>query len=128
MQADENLRGAKGVYGGIIQFFDENSPHIPVAYYYSGRMCHLLRDYACAAANFGAVVEEAAGGNESLPVQVMKGVNDPLTDIVYIDAGFWHSTAIDEFGQIWVWGRNEKGQLGLGYVSFEPQVYAIEMP
>jgi len=28
-----------------------------VAYYFSGRMCQLLRDYACAAANFGAVAE-----------------------------------------------------------------------
>ena len=28
-----------------------------MAYYYSGRMCHLLRDYACAAANFQTVAE-----------------------------------------------------------------------
>ncbi len=56
-RADENFRGAKRVYERIIQFFDENSPHIPVAYYFSGRMCHLLRYYACAAANFQTAVE-----------------------------------------------------------------------
>ncbi len=56
-RADENFRGAKRVYGRIIQFFDEDSPDMPVAYYFSGRMCHLLRDYACAAANFQTAVE-----------------------------------------------------------------------
>lgn len=34
MQADENLRGAKGVYGRIIQFFDENSPDVPAMLYH----------------------------------------------------------------------------------------------
>jgi len=56
-RADENFRGAKRIYGRIIESFDENSPDMPVAYYYSGRMCQLLRDYACAAANFEVVVE-----------------------------------------------------------------------
>jgi len=36
-----------------------------------------------------------------------------LTDIVYINAGFDYSLAIDVNGDIWVWGRNQTGQLGL---------------
>ena len=56
-RADENFRGAERVYGRIIDVFDAISPDVPVAYYYSGRMCHLLRDYACAAANFQVVVD-----------------------------------------------------------------------
>jgi alpha-tubulin suppressor-like RCC1 family protein len=50
-----------------------------------------------------------------------------LTDIVYIDAGYNHSTAVDKYGRFWVWGANGSGQLGLGY--FSPyKKYATEMP
>ncbi len=53
-------------------------------------------------------------------------VGTDLTDIVYIDAGFEHSTAIDKDGNIWVWGRNQKGQLGLGHTN-SPRNYAEKM-
>jgi alpha-tubulin suppressor-like RCC1 family protein len=46
--------------------------------------------------------------------RVKKDADNDLDNIVYIDAGFLHSMAIDKYGNFWVWGRNQKGQLGLG--------------
>ena len=54
-----------------------------------------------------------------------------LTDIVYIDAGFNHSMAIDKsgsFGTFWVWGDNSFGKLGLGEGTPGDQYYAVQMP
>ena len=65
----------------------------------------------------------------NVPVQVKKSSEEPLTDIVTIDAGYEHSMAIDREDNIWVWGRNDDGQLGLGSDYFpESQKYAIQMP
>jgi alpha-tubulin suppressor-like RCC1 family protein len=66
---------------------------------------------------------------QSQPVQVMRNQSTPLTNIVYIDAGFEHSLAIDKDGQIWVWGRNEHSELGLGGNYYhQNQKYAIQVP
>jgi len=52
-----------------------------------------------------------------------------LDNIVYIDAGFEHSTAIDKYGNFWVWGSNEFGQLGLGEQYYpDDQPYAMKVP
>ncbi len=43
--------------------------------------------------------------------------NDFLGDdipIIAISAGYWHSLAMDEMGNIYSWGYNEEGQLGIG--------------
>ena len=48
----------------------------------------------------------------SLPVQVQAGEQNPshpeyaLSDIIYIDAGWYYSTAIELNGRVWVWGEN----------------------
>jgi alpha-tubulin suppressor-like RCC1 family protein len=61
-----------------------------------------------------------------MPVLVKKGETTYLTDIVYIDAGFEHSLAIDKNGNIWVWGRNQYGELGQGD-TWTVQSYAIPL-
>ena len=66
--------------------------------------------------------------DEDEPVQVKKNSSTDLTDIVYIDAGFEHSMAIDSNGNVWVWGRNQKGQLGLGENDTDDRYYAEQMP
>jgi alpha-tubulin suppressor-like RCC1 family protein len=40
-----------------------------------------------------------------------------------ISAGGWHTMALEPGGQLWAWGHNEQGQLGLGHRDFvaEPQ-------
>jgi alpha-tubulin suppressor-like RCC1 family protein len=66
--------------------------------------------------------------NRSTPVLVKKDVagHPSLTNIVYIDAGFEHSMAIDDQGTIWVWGHNTSGELGQG-VTYFSQEYAKPM-
>ncbi|MFZ0035491.1 MAG: LamG-like jellyroll fold domain-containing protein [Sedimentisphaerales bacterium] len=54
--------------------------------------------------------------NRYTPVQVKKinAQSGFLTDIFYIDAGLYHSLAIDKNGNFWAWGSNANSQLGLG--------------
>jgi len=40
-----------------------------------------------------------------LPVKVKKDASNFLDNIVYIDAGFYHSMAIDKYGNFWAWGQ-----------------------
>jgi alpha-tubulin suppressor-like RCC1 family protein len=75
---------------------------------------------------YGQLGNGPATDKQPTPVGVHTDANTALSDIVYIDAGFNHSMAIDKYGTTWVWGRNEHGQLGLGpYVG--DQVYAVKM-
>jgi len=62
------------------------------------------------------------------PVRVKKSANEPLTNIILIDAGFEHSLAVDVEDNVWVWGENSSGQLGLGYNWPDREPYAKEMP
>jgi len=54
------------------------------------------------------------------PVLVKAGMqnpddpNAPLSDIVFISAGYWHNLAIDSSGAVWVWGEGINGKLGCG--------------
>jgi len=46
------------------------------------------------------------------PVQVK-----PMQKFIAISAGYDHSLAIDESGNLWSWGGNSKGQAGIGKLS-----------
>jgi len=49
------------------------------------------------------------------PVQVIReDTGQPLTNVVIVGAGAWHSFAVDTAGRVWSWGRNDRGQLGDG--------------
>ena len=50
------------------------------------------------------------------PVRVInpQDPNLPLSGIVAISAGHWHSLAIDSNGVVWAWGKGSAGRLGLG--------------
>ena len=43
-----------------------------------------------------------------LEVEALGGIN-----IIQISAGGWHSCALSDCGDVYVWGWNESGQLGL---------------
>ena len=45
-----------------------------------------------------------------------------VSGVVKLAAGAAHSLALTEDGQVWVWGSNTEGQLGLGEDS-EEMVY-----
>jgi alpha-tubulin suppressor-like RCC1 family protein/uncharacterized protein YkwD/thiol-disulfide isomerase/thioredoxin/plastocyanin/uncharacterized membrane protein YphA (DoxX/SURF4 family) len=49
------------------------------------------------------------------PVQVLgAGGTGTLTDVVAIDAGYYHSLALKSDGSVWGWGYNYEGELGDG--------------
>jgi alpha-tubulin suppressor-like RCC1 family protein len=49
-----------------------------------------------------------------VPVQVELGPGMPLIRVKAIAAGTYHSLAITDDGQLWAWGYNASGQLGIG--------------
>jgi len=59
----------------------------------------------------------------SVPVRVIAAMqnpeepNSPLSRIVAISAGHWHSLAIDSNGVVWVWGKTKDGRLGLANMA-----------
>ena len=65
---------------------------------------------------------------ETLAVQVQTSSSTYLTNIVAVAAGTTHSMALDGNGNVWTWGGNASGQLGLGNTTQETyaqQVTAI---
>lgn len=44
--------------------------------------------------------------------------------IIDIAAGGWHSCALSEFGDLYVWGWNKKGQLGIS-TKIKQTIYAL---
>jgi len=57
----------------------------------------------------------ALGDKETKPVKV-KGLSGEgyLSDITTLSAGEWHSIALDGSGNVYAWGNNSYGQLGIG--------------
>jgi len=49
-----------------------------------------------------------------IPVQVKDNSGSPLTDIIAIAGGGWHSLALRNDSTVWAWGSNSYGQLGNG--------------
>jgi hypothetical protein len=63
---------------------------------------------------------------EESPVKVKKTDGTDLSDIIYIDAGYEFSCAIDRYGNFWTWGNNGEGQLGIGTWG-DLKTYATKM-
>ena len=52
------------------------------------------------------------GGNKTTPTKIKEG-----TIFTSVAAGFFHSLAIDNSGQLWAWGSNSSGQVGDGTIE-----------
>ena len=63
--------------------------------------------------------------NASTPVQVMTSASTYLTGVVAIAADNDESFAVDSSGNVWAWGLNTNGQLGIGTTSNTP--YATQV-
>nr|GEV34951.1 ultraviolet-B receptor UVR8 isoform X1 [Tanacetum cinerariifolium] len=93
----------------------------------SGLWDGCLKDVACGGAHTLFLTDNgsvyAAGLNDHGQLGVSDGIEytiDPLEvsglpkDIVKISAGYYHSSAITESGELYMWGKSSSGQLGLG--------------
>jgi alpha-tubulin suppressor-like RCC1 family protein len=68
--------------------------------------------FACGDNTFGQLARSSATVSSSTLVEVVfPGLS---TKIVSVVAGADHNLAVDEGGGVWVWGRNNYGQLGKG--------------
>jgi alpha-tubulin suppressor-like RCC1 family protein len=63
------------------------------------------------------------------PVQVLRNTDQlPLIGIVKIAVIGYHNLAVDNLGQLWVWGYNAFGQLGLADNDTFDRNYATQVP
>jgi alpha-tubulin suppressor-like RCC1 family protein len=61
---------------------------------------------------FGQLAGSAGGTFTDSPVVV-----DDSREWIFVAAGGFHSLAVDKNGKAWAWGKNNQGQLGLGWTS-----------
>jgi len=78
--------------------------------------------YTCGTYSYGT---QGIGKNQ-------KNISEPvkipgLENIVGISCGFGHNAALDAEGHLWVWGRNDQGQLGLGDKTNRTEPAMLEM-
>jgi alpha-tubulin suppressor-like RCC1 family protein len=70
--------------------------------------------FACGDNTYGQLAQPTATASSAAWVEVT--FEDPITglspEIVSVVAGADHNLAVDEGGGVWVWGRNDSGQLG----------------
>jgi alpha-tubulin suppressor-like RCC1 family protein len=64
----------------------------------------------------------------TLPVEVTTSTGTVLTNIKMIAAGAFHALAVDGSGNVWAWGKNDIGQLGLGNSSPGPELCPVNKP
>jgi alpha-tubulin suppressor-like RCC1 family protein len=61
------------------------------------------------------------------PVQVTVEGGSPLTGVVAVAAGSWHSLALKSDGTVWTWGYNLQGQLGIGSADKSAHTAAVQV-
>eukprot|EP00922_Rhytidocystis_sp_ex-Travisia-forbesii_P035686 GHVS01052943.1.p1 GENE.GHVS01052943.1~~GHVS01052943.1.p1 ORF type:complete len:425 (-),score=32.07 GHVS01052943.1:115-1389(-) len=83
--------------------------------------------YACGKGELGRLGRGHNGDQEEfMKIELFSGLKDSeAVRIIKIDCGTSHSTALGDNGSVWVWGRNDYGQLGLD--DCVGDVYANEM-
>lgn len=60
--------------------------------------------------------------------ELIEGLEESSTHFISIQGGEHHSIGLDSKGRVWVWGRGDSGQLGLGpQPSSEPQSKPIQL-
>ncbi|MCL2797672.1 MAG: InlB B-repeat-containing protein, partial [Firmicutes bacterium] len=70
----------------------------------------------------------ATGGDRSAPAELTAVAGSPILGVrfVAVSAGQQHTAAIDEFGCLWTWGTNSRGQIGDGLFG-QPRATPFEV-
>jgi len=69
--------------------------------------------------------EIVCAGTDIKPVQVKISETEYLTNVIKISAGANHVLALTNNGEVYTWGKNENGQLGIG--NNENTIYATKV-
>jgi alpha-tubulin suppressor-like RCC1 family protein len=69
--------------------------------------------------NYYGQLGDGTTTNHSNPVQVKLSDGTPLTNIIEIAGGTYHTIALKNDGTVWTWGNNIKGQLGDGTTAHQ---------
>merc|ERR1712070_322349 len=82
---------------------------------------------------FGGCVHGQLGRGvaEAAMVRPSPVLRTPSRMVKTISSGSCHSVAVTDGGDVWAWGRNDHGQLGVGFVSCEmsmPQKIPLDQP
>jgi alpha-tubulin suppressor-like RCC1 family protein len=74
--------------------------------------------------NYCGEIGNGCNDNQSIPIKV-KGFNNEK--VVMISCGYYHSMALTKYGNVYSWGDNRFGQLGIGNTvdSNEPKFIAV---
>lgn len=82
--------------------------------------------WAWGANSYGQLGNGLTGSVQTTPVQVLRNDNGaPLTNIVAIAAGMYHSVAVRADGTVWTWGYNYFGQLGNGTTATSTRAVSV---
>ncbi len=77
---------------------------------------------SCWGYNEGGQLGDGTTSNVSAPVDVVLPDGSPIAELA---SGEFHTCARNEEGEVWCWGRNEKGQLGTGDTTPSPSPVAV---
>lgn len=82
----------------------------------------ILEDGAVFVWGFGLLGLGPKVGKSSKPIQIPRtlfGENEfmPHTKVTGLSSGLYHLAAITNLGQLYMWGRNKGGCLGLGHIN-----------
>lgn len=113
-----------GSFGRLGLGPNEKSAWVPTVV--SSLLAHDIAEVVCGACHTAVLTDEGnlftfglndegqlghSGGFDKVPVPVEVKLQDP---IVAVAAGDYHTLALTHSGEVWAWGSNDKGQLGIG--------------
>ncbi len=113
----ENCGGCGIVCGSLCGEGTCLSVAFPAKTFHHACVLHQDGRASCWGYNEGGQVGDGTMSNVSRPVPVVLPDGSPIAELA---TGEFHTCARNEAGQVWCWGRNERGQLGTGDTMASP--------
>lgn len=113
----ENCGGCGIVCGSLCGEGTCLSVAFPAKTFHHACVLHQDGRASCWGYNEGGQVGDGTTSNVSRPVPVVLPDGSPIAELA---TGEFHTCARNGAGQVWCWGRNERGQLGTGDTMASP--------